>query len=294
MDEKALCTCIYIHRFSMQALDVRMFPHWRLLETGARSGFGNMAIDEAILYSRVEGKVPSTLRLFRWSPSAVSIGRFQDMPSVVNVENCVAEGVDVVRRITGGGAVYHDSEDEITYSLIIGRQDLKTEDVVEAYKHICKGLIETARLLGVKADYDKGGSNRCPNITVESRKISGSAQANRKGVILQHGTFLKRVDLSRMFSLLRFPWMNESTNLVDLARKRITSLEDELGRSVSISQIQQAFYEGFAKALNVRFVKADLTEYELELARRLEADKFCRDEWNREGKSRFLAAKPVC
>lgn len=274
----------------MQALDVRMLPRWRLLETEVRSGFGNMAIDEAILYSKIREKVPATLRLFRWSPSAVSIGRFQDMPSVVNVEKCKTEGVDVVRRITGGGAVYHDSEDEITYSLIITRQDLKTEDVVEAYKHICEGLIETARLLGVKAEYDKGGSNRCPNVTVENRKISGSAQANRKGVILQHGTLLRRVDLTKMFTFLKFPWMNESTNLVELARKRITSLEDELGRSVSVGQIQRAFYEGFAKAFDVRFVKAGLTEYELELARRLEEDKFCRDEWNREGKSRFLVA----
>jgi lipoate-protein ligase A len=270
-----------------------MSLRWRLLETEARNGFANMAIDEAILYSRIEERVPNTLRLFRWSPSAVSIGRFQDMSSVVNVERCMTEGVDVVRRITGGGAVYHDSEDEITYSLIISRQDLKTEDVVEAYRHICNGLIETARLLGVKAEYDKGSTNRCPNITVENRKISGSAQANRKGVILQHGTFLTRVDLRKMFAFLKFPWKNENTNLVELAKKRMTSLADELGRSVSVSQIQQAFYKGFAEAFHVGFAKAGLTEYELELARRLEESKFCRDEWNCEGKSRLLFTKPV-
>lgn len=283
---------IYIHRFSKQVLDIKMST-WRLLETEVRNASANMAVDEAILYSRIEERVPNTLRLFRWSPAAVSIGRFQDMWSVVNVEKCITEGVDVVRRITGGGAVYHDSEDEITYSLIISRKDLETEDVVEAYRCICNGLIETARLLGVKAEYGKGSINRCPNITVEDRKISGSAQANRKGVILQHGTFLRNVNLRKMFAFLKFPWKKESTNLIEAASKRITSLSDELGRSVSVSQMERAFYEGFEKAFHVRFVKAMLTKYELKLARRLEEGKFSRDEWNCEGKSKFLIAKPI-
>ncbi|MCW4052881.1 MAG: lipoate--protein ligase family protein [Candidatus Bathyarchaeota archaeon] len=266
---------------------------WRLLETEVRNAFANMAVDEAILCSRIEKRVPNTLRLFRWNPSAVSIGRFQDMCSVVNVERCIKEDVSIVRRMTGGGAVYHDSEDEITYSLIIGRKDLETEDVVEAYRRICNGLIETARLLGVKAEYDKGSANRCPNIIVEDRKISGSAQANRKGVILQHGTLLRSVNLRKMVAFLQFPWKNENTNLIEAASRRITSLSDELGRSVSVGQIERAFYDGFEKEFHVRFVKAALTDYELKLARRLEKDKFSRDEWNCEGKSKPLIAKPI-
>ena len=99
-----------------------------------------MAIDEAILRARIAGKVPNTIRFYRWKPSAVSIGRFQSIQNEVNLDNCKQHGVDVVRRITGGGAVYHDSQGEITYSVVVKREDLGASDVTVAYNKICSGL----------------------------------------------------------------------------------------------------------------------------------------------------------
>ena len=248
------------------------------------SAYANMAIDEAILMARIEGKAPNTLRFYGWHPSAVSIGRFQDIYKEVNLENCKAYGVDVVRRISGGGAVYHDTEDEITYSVVIRRERNEAADVVKAYNHICYGLIEASRKLGVNAEYHRRGSRQCPNITVGGRKISGSAQANRKGVILQHGTFLIRIDVDKMFSFLGTPEKSRA-KVVAIARRRLTSIVDELGDEVSKKRICGILVRGFEKALDVDVVEGSLTNYELDVAKRLEKEKFATRKWNLEGKT---------
>ena len=258
---------------------------WRLLKLETHNAFVNMGIDEAILRARIEEKAPNTLRLYRWRPPAVSIGRFQNIYNEVNLENCKTHGVDVVRRISGGGAVYHDSEDEITYSVIVKRRDLGTEDIAEAYRHICNGLIEAARILNVDAEYNEGNVKQCPNITVKGKKISGSAQAHKKGVILQHGTFLMNVDLEKMFTFLKVPWKEGCMDIVSIAKGKITSVADELGSRPSVDRVYEALIEGFEKALGVRFVEEGLTDYELNVAQKLEREKFATLEWNLMGKT---------
>lgn len=258
---------------------------WRLLKLETRNAFGNMAVDEAILRARIGDKVPNTLRFFRWWPSAVSIGRFQKILNTVNLENCRIHGVNVVRRISGGGAVYHDSKDEITYSVAVKREDLGTDDVAEAYRYICNGLIEAARILGVDAEYKRGEVKQCPNITVNKRKISGSAQAQKKGVILQHGTLLMHVDLERMFKFLKVPWKRARADLISVAAEKITSVTDELGSQVSTNRAYDALTTGFEKALGIRLVEKNLTNYELTLAQKLEKEKFANHEWNFNGRT---------
>ncbi|HLE75874.1 MAG TPA: lipoate--protein ligase family protein, partial [Candidatus Bathyarchaeia archaeon] len=76
-----------------------------------------MAIDEAILTARISNKAPNTLRLYRWQPSAVSIGKNQNPQNELYVDNCRKMGIDIVRRISGGGTVFHSAEDEVTYSV---------------------------------------------------------------------------------------------------------------------------------------------------------------------------------
>jgi len=95
---------------------------WRLLKLDTNDASANMAIDEAIMRARIKELVPNTVRFYRWNPSAVSIGRFQDISNEVYLETCQRNHVDIVRRITGGGTVYHDSEDEITYSVIVNEE----------------------------------------------------------------------------------------------------------------------------------------------------------------------------
>jgi lipoate-protein ligase A len=266
---------------------------WRLVRHDAHDSFFNMAVDEAILQARIEGKAINTLRLYRWRPSAVSIGRFQNIHDEVNLDACGTHGVDVVRRVSGGGAVYHDSENEVTYSVTVKREDLGTDDVAEAYRRICNGLIETAHNLGVDAEYNEGNVKQCPNITVKERKISGSAQAHRKGVILQHGTLLLNADLEKMFTLLRVPWAGACFDLVSIAKRKMTSVAEESGGAVPVDLVYQAAVRGFEKALNMKLVETDLSEYELGLAKRLKKEKFSTREWNFEGKTHPLSLEPV-
>ena len=239
----------------------------------------NMAIDEAILRARIGGKVPNTIRFYRWRPSAVSIGRFQDVYEQVSLGNCEKEGVDVVRRITGGGAVYHDCEGEITYSVVIKREDLGAEDITATYDRISAGLIKALELLGVKADFNPGDYKNCPNIAINGKKISGSAQSIKHGTILQHGTLLISLNLNKMFTFLRVPWAKTCIELVNIAQRRITSVEDETGSEPTIQQAYLSLVEGFQTALNITLSEDTLTKEEEETARVLSRQKFASKDW---------------
>jgi len=253
---------------------------WRLLPLGTHDAFTNMAIDEAITTARIECSVPNTLRFYRWAPSAVSVGRFQDVYSEVHVENCRQHGVNIVRRITGGGTVYHDCDGEITYSVIVGEKDFGTADVVYAYNTLSNGLIEAAKMLGVNANFNPGDPRNCPNIAVNGKKISGSAQYHKGGVLLQHGTFLLDIDLEKMFTFLRVPWAKNVQDVVCLARDKLTSLGKELNRNVSVKEAYESLIQGFQKALKIELEEEALTPYEQQLALRLRKEKFSTADWN--------------
>lgn len=256
---------------------------WRLLKIETHRSFINMAIDEAIMQARIADLVPDTLRLYKWRPSAVSIGRFQTLESEVQVGNCRKYGVDVVRRITGGGAVYHDTEGEITYSVVASKAGLHTSDIGSIYAKLYDGLAQAVRTKGVIADFSEGNLRNCPNLTVNGKKISGSAQSHKSGVVLQHGTVLIEVDLEKMFTFLRVPWAETCYKVADIAKNKITCLKKELNRDVSTKEVCAALTEGFSKALNVEFVQSGLIPFERELAEKLCNHKYSVGEWNLKG-----------
>jgi lipoate-protein ligase A len=245
----------------------------------------NMAMDEAILTARTINRVPNTLRLYRWKPSAVSIGKNQDPAVELQLENCRRLGVDVVRRISGGGTVYHDERDEVTYNLIGKTGDLGVRDIAAVYQKIYAGVRDALRLMGVTADFNEGDAKNCPNLTVKGRKISGSSQANKRDAVLQHGTLLLDVDLEKMFTLLRVPWAKTTAEVVAVARRKHTSIKDELGHAASAETAANALASGFKNALGVQLEPGKLSEFEVELAEKLRRDKYRTREWNFHGKS---------
>jgi len=259
--------------------------NWRLLKLEVNDAFTNMAIDEAIATARINGSVPNTLRFYRWKPSAVSVGRFQNVFKEVQVENCKRHGVDVVRRITGGGAVYHDCDSEITYSVVVKEKDLGTTDVFYVYNTISNGLIEAAKILGVNADFNPGDPKNCPNIAINGKKISGSAQFHKGGVLLQHGTFLLDADLEKMFTFLRVLWAKTAQDVVCVAREKLTSIGKELNRYMSVEEAYEALILGFQKALKIELEEKILTPQEQQLALKLRKEKFSTDNWNLNSKT---------
>lgn len=258
---------------------------WRLLNLSVHDAFTNMAIDEAILTARTESLVPNTIRLYCWQPSAVSIGRFQTTANEVHLDNCRERGVAIVRRITGGGTVYHEEDNEVTYSIIAGKREFGTEDLAAIYAKIYGGLARAISLMGASADFNEGNAKTCPNLTVEGRKISGSAQSHRKGVVLQHGTLLLDVDLDRMFAFIRVPWAQTRTQVVNIARRKITSLGELLGRRITVDEAGQALVQGFREVLDAELMQQELTEYERKLTGRLLKEKYITDDWNLFGRT---------
>ena len=260
---------------------------WRLLKLEVGDAFTNMAIDEAILTARIAGKVPNTLRFYRWKPAAVSLGRFQNLFSEVHVENCRKRGVDIVRRITGGGTVYHDYDGEITYSVVVDGKDLGCADmdIISAYRTICKGLIEAVRILGTTAEFNPLDTKQCPSITIRRKKISGSAQSYKKGILLQHGTLLVDINHKKMFTFLKVPWAKTLMDVLEVSKKKLTSAKQELESRMSIEAAYQALVTGFKKALRIQLVEEELTSYERKLAERLRRKKFSSDDWVFKGKA---------
>jgi lipoate-protein ligase A len=138
----------------------------------------NMAIDEAILTARITNRVPNTLRLYRWQPSAVSIGKNQNPHNELYVDNCRRMGIDIVRRISGGGTVFHSATDEVTYSVIAQTANI-AKDIPATYQRIYAAITDALRLLGIPADYNTGNQKNCPNLTVNNKKISSACHGQQ-------------------------------------------------------------------------------------------------------------------
>ena len=256
---------------------------WRLLPLETNDAFMNMAIDEAILNARIEGRVQNTLRFYRWQPSAISIGKNHNPEAEIYLDACKQLGVDVVRRISGGGTVYHDFEGEVTYCLIAKTETFGTGDITAVYAKIYEAIKDALRILGITADFSTGDAKNCPNMTVKDKKISGSSQTITRAIVLQHGTLLRSVDLLKMFKLLKLK--NAScTQAADIASRKITSIQNELGHPVSPETLANALAQGFRIMLKIHLEPGELTSYEQELANKLYKEKYATKEWVFDGK----------
>jgi lipoate-protein ligase A len=243
---------------------------WRVVPLQVHDGFTNMALDEAIGESVAAGSAP-TIRLYRWKPSAVSIGYFQSLEDEVDLEECDRIGVDYVRRRTGGGAVYHDFEGEITYSLL-APQDMYGPDIPASYGEICRYIIRSLDFLGLEAEFSPVN-----DVLVNGRKISGSAQTRRGGILLQHGTLLHRVNPEVMFGLLRVGEEKMRDRFVRSVRSRVTSVVDQLGQ-LKMEEVYRAMLKGFTEGKVWEY--GDITTVELERARVLADERYRSRDWN--------------
>lgn len=273
---------------------------WRYLHTGNSSPAYNMALDEAILVAISRGEAPPTVRYYGWDPATLSIGYFQKSQEV-NIEAVKQEGIGFVRRATGGRAVLHDKE--LTYSIIVPEDypGIPTT-VTEAYRVLSEGLLLGFRALGLnaemvnlaseeeKAKYESVGSSACfdsPSwyeLVVEGKKIAGSAQTRQKGVVLQHGSILQELDADQLFRLLNFRSEKLAANLKESFSEKAVAINDllrGLGReTVSLKQVEEAFYKGISQGLGVELKQGELTPLEQELTEQLIQEKYGNDEWN--------------
>lgn len=242
---------------------------WRVIPLETVDAFTAMALDEACSETVAEGGNP-TIRFWRWKPSAVSIGYFQSLEDEVNQEECRKQGVDVVRRRTGGGAVYHDNKGEITYSVICPVHSLP-QGITESYHEICGWVIKGLGNLGIQGEFKP-----INDIVAGGRKISGNAQTRRGGVLLQHGTILHDLDVETMFSLLKVTKEKISDKLIQSVKERVTSVLDF--REVSQQGTYHALLKGFIEGKE--WEEGTWTPQERERAEELVRERYTTKEWN--------------
>ncbi|WXG44619.1 MAG: biotin/lipoate A/B protein ligase family protein [Promethearchaeati archaeon SRVP18_Atabeyarchaeia-1] len=255
-------------------------PKWRFLGVSTDNGASNMAVDEAIMLARSRNLAPNTVRLYRWKPPAVSIGYFLKIDEVADLDACRDLGVEAVRRMSGGGAVYH-SENELTYSVIVKQDDpVVPADMIELYRRLSSAIASVPLKLGLEASFEPGHPGVCPNMIVAGKKISGNAQARKRGVVLQHGTLLLDCDLAVMARVLRIPF--------DLIDAKVTTLKRELGadperglEAIADTQlIESTLQAGFEESLGIKLVAGQLSEFEISEARKLR-EKYMSEEWTK-------------
>ncbi|MFH0876015.1 MAG: biotin/lipoate A/B protein ligase family protein [archaeon] len=244
--------------------------NWRLIIDTPHDAFLNMGIDYALLKLN---KIP-TLRLYQWNPAAVSIGYFQGMAEEIDIEKCDSLGINYVRRITGGGAVFHDTE--LTYSLTIPEDNKYiSKDLHKSYEEICGAVIKSLYLIEINAEYVP-----LNDIITNGKKISGCAQTRKEKKILQHGTMLIDVDVEKMFSILKVPNEKLKGKMISDVKERVTSINAVLGRNITFEELHEAFENGFAKYFNIRFEKTELTNEELTLGKKIAEEQFKCKTWN--------------
>jgi lipoate---protein ligase len=238
------------------------FSKIRLIQTGHNPAQWNMGVDQALM-TTAEDSVP-VLRFYGWKPSAVSIGYFQGLEEEVDVKKCKEVGIDVVRRLTGGGAVLH--EHELTYSFIT---KIYPTNIMESYRLICEPVVMCLKNLGLDAKFSP-----LNDIIVGDKKVSGNAQTRRKNTLLQHGTILLDVDVDKMFSVLKVPSEKIKDKMIQDVKARVTGLKK------TYDEVAQGLQESFSQKFESEIFKDDIkTDEEIE-ARILAKYKYGSDEWN--------------
>lgn len=265
---------------------------WRLLITPATRGAWNMAVDEAILENLQagSGKPVTTLRLYAWDPACLSLGHAQPIADV-DLPRLHQRGWEVVRRATGGRAILHT--DELTYSVIgPAAEPVLAGGVLESYNRIARALLLALRELGVPVEIkeEKPAENGVPNpvcfevpstyeITVNGKKLIGSAQARKKEGVLQHGSLPLTGDLTRICQALVFENESARADASNRLLQRATTVETALGRTIPWETASEAFIHAFERQFGICFERGELSEKELSRAEELVREKYDHPSW---------------
>jgi len=237
----------------------------------------NLAIEEAIARAKGRKLVPDTLRIWR-NKNAVVMGLFQITEDEVNIEECNKLSVQVVRRFTGGGAVYHDLGN-VNYAIALHREDRRPPtSILESYRYFGQAVVYALKRLGV----EDAGLGKVNDIVIGKRKVGGTAQTRMFNTIFYHGTLLVDTDIEKMARLLKIPKAKLSDKGVSSLKERVVNVKEVLESIPSFDEVIQALVEGFSKVLGVNNIEMcdDLTDIEWEIAYDLYENKYSKDEWN--------------
>jgi lipoate-protein ligase A len=217
---------------------------FRVIDTGVREGRRQIAFDQALIDLHKAGRVPDTIRFLRFPPTAL-IGRHQALSREVKLAYCRAHGIGIVRRITGGGAIYFD-EGQLGWELVFHRATLGIASLGELARAICEAAAAGLSRLGVDARYRPRN-----DIEVDGRKISGTGGFFDEDTLFYQGTVLVDMNPADMVAALNVAKAKLEKRSLDSAAQRVVTLKELLGRTPDIPAIQQALVAGFAERLGI-------------------------------------------
>jgi len=262
---------------------------WRFVDTGSLRGGHNMAIDEALLNSFDSKQSVPILRIYGWNTPTLSLGRFQDVKEVLDLDRCNTDSIPVIRRVSGGGTIYH--ADELTYSIVCSPEHIPAaSSVKESFRSLTGFLIDFYKELGLDASY---ALDSVPNaerigirtafcfagkesfdILINGKKIGGNAQRRLKNVIFQHGSI---PIVSHAVTGLQY--MNDRSP--EYAQGTASLLE--CGVSLDMSILKSKLVECFYRNMGVESSESCLSKAEYQMSEELLINKYAKDSWNLRG-----------
>lgn len=245
---------------------------WRLIITEKQSAAINMALDEAILTLHSKDTITNTLRIYSWRNPTISLGYFQKINNEVNIKIIKNKQYDIVRRMTGGGVVFHNFE--TTYSLCTSKDEYSPNDPISIYKINCQSLIDALKEFNLNCQFKP-----INDIIVNGKKISGNAQITKNNSILQHGTILHDVDLEEMFSILTVSDEKTKQKQLKSAKERVTSIKDQTNINPTFNKMKDALIKAFENNFNIKLELTNPSKEELKLANKLVNEKYNNPIW---------------
>lgn len=243
---------------------------WQLIHAAPQAPLLHMALDEALLAEVAEGRRPPTLRLWEWAAPAVVIGRFQSLRNEVDGAAAERHGIEVVRRISGGGAMFIEPGNTITYSIYAPLSMVEGLSFQESYALMDSWVLAALRELGIEAWYQP-----LNDLTSAAGKIGGAAQTRRGGALLHHVTMAYDIDAEKMLDVLRIGREKLSDKGTASAAKRVDPLRSQTGlpRVDVVERMLATFRRQYG------LTDDRLREDELAQAQQLVQDKFGTHAW---------------
>ena len=238
--------------------------------------YTNLAYEEAIARLRGLGLIEDTLRIWR-NENAVVIGYFQYARKEVRLEEAEKIGARVVRRFTGGGAVYHDLGN-YNYAIAVKPKSPPRDVIGYLYGWLIKGALRALEGFGLNPRLEN-----INDVVIGDRKVSGTAATIRWGSFFLHGSLLVDTDLNILSRVLLVPTEKLRDKRVSSVKYRVTRLVDVLGRSLSPSELVEAFVRGYEELLGAEAVFTQPEKIELKVASVLR-ERYLSHEWNFERK----------
>ena len=288
---------------------------WRFLNNAFGNAFSNMATDEQLVHSVAGGKTPPTVRVYGWKPAAVSFGYAQKIAKEVDLEEAAKQGIDIVRRPTGGRAILHWNE--LTYSVICpANHPIIGGNISSVYRSISECLVAGLTTVGVDAKLESKRS-RVPSprgkyvtspcfsstsqyeITLRGKKLVGSAQRRMGKMILQHGSLLIGPEHKQVIALMAPGHERLKTAYAKQLESKTISLEEAGHTGICFEKLAVGIRKGFSDVLGIELSETPLTPEERAGIDGLITNKYGTPDWNQRDRSaevtrRVPACRTVC